>query len=214
MTTKKKSGENAFFDRLNEQLDYTEMSGDHGDGGRGWWPIDDRDMAIGESREDIFNCYIDKVEFDPEGIEFTDPGGEKKTDPLLVFHYTIIDGEHAGKSFKGERFWIPLNAPPPQTDGQQTAREIEARRLTGHYETITGETGGAGVGTMVQGILAACNDEETTLAAEVKLSIRCSEGKKKTTSVTGESEGVQTVVRKYFKDHLVSLIDVDEASES
>lgn len=197
------------LDLLNEQIDHTGETGDHGDSMRGWWPIDGRDMSIGEARETIINCYITQVEFDPEGIEFTSADGEKKTDPLVQFHYAVIDGEHEGKEWKGERFWIPLNCPAPTTKGQQTARRIEASRFIGHYETVTGEVGGAGMGMMIQRITEACNADGKTLAVEVKCSVRCIEGKRSKRSASGEDEGTTTVVRQYWKEHLVSLLEVE-----
>jgi hypothetical protein len=198
------------FDLMNERLDdVSGLAGDHGDGGRGFWPVDDRDMKPGDPERAIeLNCRITAAEFDEQGVEFEEDG-EKQHDPTLTLHYQVMDGEHEEKEIKGERFWIPLNAPPPTTEGQMKAREIDNKRLIGFYETITGKENPGKIGQIIQGIIDEVNNQEEGefVEALVKFSVRCAEGRRRKQSASGEDETTERVVRRYYKEYLKERLD-------
>lgn len=144
---------NNVLDKLNS-FDMSSYDPDTtGTGGRGWTPPDG-----------TYNVQILTAELNPEGMSYKDGG----YDPSLTFHYLILDGEHEGKEFRGERFILSDKEPP--TEGAKTAREIEMKRLSGHITSILNRRASASLGADLQETLAKLSSG--TLIGQVRLVTR------------------------------------------
>lgn len=171
---------NTILDELNN-LDTAELSPDHGEGGRGFWPANG-----------TYNCSIESAVFNPEGMKFKDKNsGVEKVIPTFHLTYNILDGDHAGSEVKGERWTLDKEDAP--SEGAKTAREISMRRLLGVFESVLGDSN-IPIGKGISALMEAVNGANPRLEAEIKFD-------------ANERKTRAGQPRTYYAEYVVSMLD-------
>jgi hypothetical protein len=210
------------IDRLNA-VDNTGTEGSNSSGGgRGFWPGDDPDLAVGESVKVQLEVLITGLVLDEEGMEiWAAKAGSKDREPTgqfnpaYYFTYQVAEGagsainhpEWDGRPINGERWIANIHDTGEQlSKGAQTARKMATERWAGFVELLLGRQAGK-LGPEISEIQQIFENmpEGEGLPAVVEFTV----AKRAPKDRTGEGRKGQDSpkARKYYAEYLNQLLD-------